>query len=82
MFKYFQMWCKEDNQELVPHSDETSFSVTWGNWGRMVNCTGGFSSAKVRIEVNQYLGDDTAMNCIQLYCDSSRSWEQGRVLQI
>jgi hypothetical protein len=64
------MWCKKDNQEMY------LFDGHWGDWGRMVNCTEGFSAAKVQIEAESP-GDETSMNCIQLYCQSSKSWEQG-----
>lgn len=49
----------------------TSPPITdWGNWGILENCPNGTYAQgfQLKTEHNQYLGDDTALNAIKLFC--------------
>ena len=50
----------------------------YGEWSEYTPyCKGGFTGAKVKVEDRQGSGDDTATNCIELYCSSSGTWMYG-----
>ncbi len=57
-----------NGRTLTPHGG------LWGGWGHSARCPGGYTGAQVRIERQQGDGDDTALNCVKLWCTSTNSW--------
>merc|ERR1711892_276721 len=53
----------------------TSAVQTWGSWNYAWNsCRSGYTGAKVAVERPQGGGDDTATNCVQLFCKGGGNW--------
>ncbi|XP_075037375.1 vitelline membrane outer layer protein 1 homolog [Mixophyes fleayi] len=48
----------------------------WGSWGSMVKCNSGYVvSFQIKVEPNQFVGDDTALNNIKIQCSNGEQLE-------